>query len=778
MSDDLVEDEGYGGAHELEQDDWNFSEWAHHNFDDNPPPAEESLRDDVDSVSSVEGVTEDIDWAHREADNEYLRKILRSVDLKILKEALVARAFDGDNREADLFHLFLTKDYLSNVTLWTNEMLTGSGRKSCSDKEFLAYVGLELGMSLLKFNDIKKYWAKGSFLGHETFRETMSRNRFQKIRASVRFISKAAYDPEGAASDPLWYSRSLLDQFIKKSASIAVPLGASALDENSCPTKARTRAKTYCPNKPAKYAIRFYAVVGHQYCYMSTMYDNRAGNTTGISGIDDYNRVFPIMKAPYNNIIKSDRSKDSLVNTPSALWISMMGQQCKRWKQPNGLKRYFFTDNFYTRHVVASTLKKFTDDAARIIGTVKFTNVDGTNRYHLSKAMEMLKDQPRGSWALVQVYDKNPDYERLRNQHAAQQKRVRAGDKSPFVPPLDRIADKAGFIVFKDSKIVLFYTNDLIDNPPCAITMHTDERAVHCVGGLAKVSRWTGTEVLHRTDFWVAAPIVAYNMFMNGVDRMDQYRATLATQRKEQRVHMTLFTYILDLCVTQAYAIYRKMCQTRRVATDSYFNFKRSICSTLIAPWKSKQRPQVAASHVSQSIEVGDNMSQRESDEPINDSAAGLVTIDSTLGTMDGPHMLVENLPRKSNNKRPQDIDCYLCRRMNRELKTIYSCIQCKKGFHVNCFTAFHYRGVLSTRHSALLDIVFNSDHKPTVGKPSKYAPTNTDHMHLPTEKDKLLTRALIRTKANVHLNRKRKADNDETRHQRKLLRLSSSEGV
>ncbi len=99
-------------------------------------------------------------------------------------------------------------------------------------------------------------------------------------------------------------------------------------------------------------------------------------------------------------------------------------------------------------------------------------------------------------------------------------------------------------------------------------------------------------------------------------------------------------------------------------------------------------------------------MSQRDSDEPINDSAAGLVTIDSTLGTMDGPHMLVENLPRRSNNKRPQDID------------------------------------------------------------------------NLPTEKDKLLTRALIRTKANVHLNRKRKADNDETRHQRKLLRLSSSEGV
>jgi hypothetical protein len=38
-------------------------------------------------------------------------------------------------------------------------------------------------------------------------------------------------------------------------------VGVSALDENSCATKARTRAKTYLPSKPDKYAICFYAVV-------------------------------------------------------------------------------------------------------------------------------------------------------------------------------------------------------------------------------------------------------------------------------------------------------------------------------------------------------------------------------------------------------------------------------------------------------------------------------------------------------------------------------------
>jgi hypothetical protein len=90
----------------------------------------------------------------------------------------------------------------------------------------------------------------------------MSHTRFQDICSCVHFLSRQSYDSDGACSDLLWFCRSLIDQFIRKS--VAVPLGASVLDENSYPTKARTRAKTYSPNKPAKYAICFYAIVGHQ----------------------------------------------------------------------------------------------------------------------------------------------------------------------------------------------------------------------------------------------------------------------------------------------------------------------------------------------------------------------------------------------------------------------------------------------------------------------------------------------------------------------------------
>jgi hypothetical protein len=170
-------------------------------------------------------------------------------------------------------------------------------------------------------------------------------------------------------------------------------------------------------------------------------------------------------------------------------------------------------------HTIGKALNAFTDGESRVIGTVKFTNVDATNRHYLSKAIELMKDASRGTWMLVHAFNKNPEYDRLHNQHSSQQKRLSNNNtRVAFVPPLDSIAEKAGYIVFKDSKVVIFYTNDLMENPPEPMLQGTDDRAVQCVGGLA---HWTGVENLHRTDFLVATPIVAYNMFMNGVDCMD-----------------------------------------------------------------------------------------------------------------------------------------------------------------------------------------------------------------------------------------------------------------
>jgi len=369
-----------------------------------------------------------------------------------------------------------------------------------------------------------------------------------------------------------------------------------------------------------------------------------------------------------------------------------------------------------------------------LIGTVKFTNVDSTNRYHLSKGIEMLKDARRGSWVLVQAFNKHPQFEKLQRDHAAQQRRLQPAQRKPFVPPFDHVAENSGFISLKDSKVVVFYSNDLKGTLPERVMDSSDSRAVEIVHGLATIYRWTGTEVLHRSAFSVPAPIVAYNSFMNAVDRMDQVRSTLRTQRREKRIHMSIWTYLLDLSVSQAYAVYQKMTEANRTK-QTFFEFKRNICEQLIIPHRITKSPARSRRERAQAAvqEEGAQGTTRKR----NRSNQSNLTDDECVGVIDTDHMLLENYPRAKvrGKPKPADVDCYLCKQMGKELRTIYSCSACRRGFHVNCFTAYHNRWALPNCHSALLAVLLKSEKKPTLGHNCKYSPTSLDDLKLPALK-------------------------------------------
>jgi hypothetical protein len=101
---------------------------------------------------------------------------------------------------------------------------------------------------------------------------------------------------------------------------------------------------------------------------------------------------------------------------------------------------------------------------------------------------------------LYRLSTKYLDYQHLRNQHTASQHQL--GTRDPFVPPLNNVANNAGYIVLKDSKFIAFYSNNLFQTPPEPMLQGTEARAISCVHGLARISRWTGTEVLNQTDFF------------------------------------------------------------------------------------------------------------------------------------------------------------------------------------------------------------------------------------------------------------------------------------
>ena len=110
-------------------------------------------------------------------------------------------------------------------------------------------------------------------------------------------------------------------------------------------------------------------------------------------------------------------------------------------------------------------------------------------------------------------------------------KKLSKKDRKKFIPPKGDLAENAGFLVKKDSKVVIFYCNCLKLTPPAEITIGNDEEAIKCVNGMGTIQRWTGKETMHRTNLSVPAIIVAYNNYMNSVDRMDHIRSSNPTRR-------------------------------------------------------------------------------------------------------------------------------------------------------------------------------------------------------------------------------------------------------
>ena len=283
--------------------------------------------------------------------------------------------------------------------------------------KFNAFIGLEMAMSIVQLNEIKDYWRTGFFEGHKDFSTVMSRDDFMNLRSNLCLRNPCDGNEDEKYKDPLYGARKVFENFQKHLVQFAVPYGASALDENTVATKAKCRTKTYLPNKPDKYGIRFYSVVSNN-VFLSSMSDNWAGNYTGESGPKSYTALFCKLWTPYKKLFEKLKNVDK--NSSTALWVLQLAHQRlldDEGKRDYPCKRVFFMDNYYTRHTFANALAKITDGTSRVCGTIKFTNVDSTNRVYVRKGIAQLKNAPRGCWLLVRAYNPHPNLTDLRNKH-------------------------------------------------------------------------------------------------------------------------------------------------------------------------------------------------------------------------------------------------------------------------------------------------------------------------------------------------------------------------
>ena len=260
-------------------------------------------------------------------------------------------------------------------------------------RELHAMLGLEIALSISGIRVMRDAWSNKMFVRNNDIKSVMSRDRFMEIRSHIQIsVSRDSSDNRNF-NDPLVKTRGLMGHFLKNSADIAVPTGSMALDENTMRSRARSLAITYNPNKPDKFGVRYYILAGTKYQYIYTFFDNGRGNSTGLSGVGRFCKVFTSLR---RNIINHyDNYNGHDITSPSALWTCMVGLFVKTKSINNisscGNKRYLFCDNFYTCHTLANSIRKFTDSEVCMIGTVRFSYIDSINKINVLKAIESLE---------------------------------------------------------------------------------------------------------------------------------------------------------------------------------------------------------------------------------------------------------------------------------------------------------------------------------------------------------------------------------------------------
>jgi len=163
---------------------------------------------------------------------------------------------------------------------------------------------------------------------------------------------------------------------------------------------------------------------------------------------------------------------------------------------------------------------------------------------------------------------------------------------------------------------------------------------------------------------------------MNSVDRFDQMGSTNISARQEKRVPMSIFTFLLDASIHNAFAVLKEIDPEKALDMKE---FKRTVAAQLVAEiLKSKKR---------KAPEIEDD----DENKIVNNDIDG-------LGEILSSHKILENVDRKSTQ-------CHLCNTMSdssKEKTSIYSCIQCCQRFDVNSFTFYHFREALKVHRPIL----------------------------------------------------------------------------
>ena len=199
------------------------------------------------------------------------------------------------------------------------------------DSELNGFIGLLYLAGLYKgaHVNLSEFYAKGGH-GVPLFRLIMSENRARLLLRALRFDDRRIRE-ERKENDKLAPIREVYDLFLENCRSNFEPGTFITIDEQLIKFNGRASFKQYMPKKPAKFGIKFYALVDTVSCYLYT--------------IEVY-------------VGKHSREKNTAENVVKRLVSDL----------PAGIKRKLTMDNYYTSYALATELL---EENIELLGTVK-----------------------------------------------------------------------------------------------------------------------------------------------------------------------------------------------------------------------------------------------------------------------------------------------------------------------------------------------------------------------------------------------------------------------
>lgn len=237
------------------------------------------------------------------------------------------------------------KEIADQTNLYALQKGTSSWEE-VSEQELRLFIGMQMGMGLVRLPSLQDYWSTNSILGAPGIVKGMGRNRFRAILSHLHLNDNTRMPQRGDEGfDKLYKIRPLLERVRINSQLCYQPHQQLAVDEAMILFKGRSSLKQYMPLKPVKRGYKAWCICDSTNGYMYNL-DLHTGASIGSLADDDGlgSRVVQKLMEPLYNLnhhvymdnFFSSVSLATKLKTKSTYMIGTARSNRKRW--PASLK--------------------------------------------------------------------------------------------------------------------------------------------------------------------------------------------------------------------------------------------------------------------------------------------------------------------------------------------------------------------------------------------------------------------------------------------------------